>query len=257
MHPKTVDLSVIGGVTVAASIVTGLATGGPVRALLALPLVIALPGYALLEASFPRRAFGLVERWTLTIGLSVAMTVLGGLVLNLTPWGLRTGTWALLLGGITLGACGVAFMRRRRQPADIAPTRFVFKLGPRDGLLVGMAVVVAVVAITLATVSARQNKTSTFTQIWLLPDTTAASPTVRVGIQDEEGTTMTYRVQLSVGGAVVHEWSAIVLRNGSRWETTYPLSIALPSKADTIEATLYRGDRPTEVYRWVTLQQPG
>ena len=79
-----------------------------------LPLVFILPGYALTCALLPTVKFG-AERFVLSLGLSLAAVIVGGLLLNLTPFGLQTDSWAILLGGITLGASAVAIVRRRRQ----------------------------------------------------------------------------------------------------------------------------------------------
>jgi hypothetical protein len=44
--------------------------------------------------------------------------VAGGVVIDWTPWGLRAGSWIVLLGGITLAACFVSLARPR--PASVA-----------------------------------------------------------------------------------------------------------------------------------------
>ncbi|HCI79328.1 MAG TPA: hypothetical protein DHW02_06535, partial [Ktedonobacter sp.] len=86
----------------------------PVR-LLALPLVLVLPGYALTSALFPERAFPVSQRLVFSIALSLVTAVLGGLLIDVTPFGLQTDSWAGILGGITLCACVVTLIRRRGQ----------------------------------------------------------------------------------------------------------------------------------------------
>lgn len=52
--------------------------------------VLYLPGYALIEALYPRGdELEPLERLALSIGLSLALVPLVGLVLNYTPWGIR------------------------------------------------------------------------------------------------------------------------------------------------------------------------
>src|SRR3954468_21171576 len=87
--------------------------GGAVRVLVALPFVLVLPGLALTAALFPTGALDVAERLLFSLGLSLAITALGGLVLQLTPWGLRPASWALLLGLVTLAAGAAAFLRWR------------------------------------------------------------------------------------------------------------------------------------------------
>ncbi len=52
--------------------------------------VLFLPGYYTLEALYPREEdLSSLERLALSIGLSLALVPLFGLVLNYTPWGIR------------------------------------------------------------------------------------------------------------------------------------------------------------------------
>src|SRR3954471_19437230 len=86
------------------------ALGGAVRVLVALPFALVLPGLALTLALFPAGVPDGAERLLFSLGLSLAVTALGGLVLHLTLWGLRPASWTLLLGAITLAAGVAAFL---------------------------------------------------------------------------------------------------------------------------------------------------
>lgn len=62
----------------------------PVRIIAALPVVLFIPGYALIAALFPEKGdINLLERIALSFGLSIAVVPLIGLGLNYTPWGIR------------------------------------------------------------------------------------------------------------------------------------------------------------------------
>lgn len=62
----------------------------PARYVLATLYVLFLPGYSLIEALYPGEGdLSPLERAALSIGLSLAVVPLIGLVLNYTPWGLR------------------------------------------------------------------------------------------------------------------------------------------------------------------------
>ena len=88
------------------------------RVVVAIPLVLFLPGYALLAALFPRRAdLGMAERAALSVGLSVALVPLVGLVLNYTPWGIRLVPVAISLEVLTLALAVAAHGRRLALPA--------------------------------------------------------------------------------------------------------------------------------------------
>jgi len=65
--------------------------------------ILFLPGYTLIEALFPKRGdLGGIERFALSIGLSLAVTPLIGLLLNYTPWGIRLNPIVISLTLITL-----------------------------------------------------------------------------------------------------------------------------------------------------------
>jgi hypothetical protein len=83
-----------------------------------LALVLVLPGYALTAALFPWSTLSGEKRFLFSLGLSLALTALGGFVLHWTPWGISPESWAVLLGGMTLLGCGIAFARRLGQPAE-------------------------------------------------------------------------------------------------------------------------------------------
>ena len=52
--------------------------------------VLFLPGYSLIEALYPeKQSLKPIERLALSIGLSLAIVPLLGLLLNYTPWGIR------------------------------------------------------------------------------------------------------------------------------------------------------------------------
>ncbi|MEM2197009.1 MAG: DUF1616 domain-containing protein [Sulfolobales archaeon] len=62
----------------------------PARYVLGTIYILFLPGYSLVEALYPREGdLTPLERVALSIGLSLAVTPLIGLVLNYTPWGIR------------------------------------------------------------------------------------------------------------------------------------------------------------------------
>lgn len=75
-------------------------------------LVLFLPGYALIEALYPKRELDELTRFALSIGLSLALVPLTGLVLNYTPFGIRLLPVAISLAGVTLALLIVAVKRK-------------------------------------------------------------------------------------------------------------------------------------------------
>ena len=75
-------------------------------------LVLFLPGYALIEALYPKRDLDELARFALSIGLSLAIVPLTGLVLNYTPFGIRLLPVALSIAIITLIFLTIALLRK-------------------------------------------------------------------------------------------------------------------------------------------------
>lgn len=91
----------------------------PIRTVLGLPMVLFLPGYALIAALFPAKDdLDGIERIALSFGLSIAVVPLIGLGLNYTPWGIRLIPIMVSLSVFTLLMCAVAVYRRMQLPLD-------------------------------------------------------------------------------------------------------------------------------------------
>jgi len=87
------------------------------RNILGLPLVLFLPGYALIAALFPAKSdLDGIERTALSFGLSIAVVPLIGLGLNYTPWGIRLLPILISLSVFTFAMCGLAYLRRAQLP---------------------------------------------------------------------------------------------------------------------------------------------
>ncbi len=87
----------------------------PVRIILGLPLVLFLPGYALIAALFIRKDdLDGIERVALSFGLSIAVSPLLGLGLNYTPFGIRLTPILIILSVFTIALAIGAYVRRSR-----------------------------------------------------------------------------------------------------------------------------------------------
>jgi len=65
----------------------------PARYIFGTIYILYIPGYILVEALYPEeRSLKPLERVALSIGLSLAIIPLIGLLLNYTPWGIRLGS---------------------------------------------------------------------------------------------------------------------------------------------------------------------
>jgi hypothetical protein len=84
--------------------------------------VLFLSGYSLIKVLFSSKELDNIERFALSIGLSLALVPIVGLLLNYTPWGIRTTPVTLSLLGLTLVFSSAAVVRdfgNRRKTADV------------------------------------------------------------------------------------------------------------------------------------------
>ncbi len=89
----------------------------PIRIILGLPLVLFLPGYALIAALFIRKDdLDGIERIALSFGLSIAISPLLGLGLNYTPFGIRLTPILIVLTVFTIALAIGARVRRSGIP---------------------------------------------------------------------------------------------------------------------------------------------
>jgi uncharacterized membrane protein len=83
--------------------------------LLGLPFLLFIPGYLLTSALFPTKknehGIDTIERVALSFGLSIAIVPLIGLLLNYTPWGIRTGSILFSLFIFIIGMGIIAILR--------------------------------------------------------------------------------------------------------------------------------------------------
>ncbi len=258
MKHKSVDILTAIAVTLvaAALALVPLVDNMPVR-LLVLPLVFVLPGYTLTCAIFTKRVFGIAEQIVFSLGLSLVLVILGGLLLNSTPFGLQTGSWIVFLCSITLITSAITLLRRSRQNnsaiewwKETKNAGFTF----RQGLLLVLSLIVLSGGVAVSVIGAAQQPYPGFTQFWISPSSRSSPQTaVRLGVSNMELAPMEYNLDVSVNGRLVKSWSSIHLKLHENWETTLVLPTVRQQGAMKVEAMLYRADTPAKVYRHVLL----
>jgi uncharacterized membrane protein len=228
------------------------------RVVPAILLALVAPGYALSVALLPqvRDRF---ERLLLALGLSVCVIVIGGLILDLTPWGLTSLSWGISLAAFTLAACALA--QRRRSAAvparagDATPREFLSRAARRRALTVSSIGAAAVAAMVVAAVLiARQPSSSAhvdgFTALWAVP-VKQSDASFSIGIRSDEVRTTSYRLIARAGQKVVLRRN-LTLRPREEWLAKGRFVGAAPIGAvRELQVLLYRDDRPTVVYRRV------
>lgn len=219
------DLALVAALAFLALIAAVVSAPVWLRAPLLVPLVLVLPGYAVAANLFAPKTIGITERGVYAVALSIAITALGGLVIQLAL-GLGREVWAVFLAGVTL----------------YASLRILVE-GPSDPLSrpssISWAIPVAAVAFlaagaiaTLAVVSAGQGLRDAqakihFTDFWLLPDGGAGTETNRlsVGLRSHEGQPSSYTLELTRSGEILSHQD-LRLRAGEKWERSFSVSAA-------------------------------
>jgi uncharacterized membrane protein len=176
MRDRPDDLITAAIITLLLILMIAFIPDNPVRTVLGLIFILALPGYVATAALFPNReSIDAIERVALSIGLSIAIVPLAGLALNYTPFGIRLEPILATLSGFVLIASVVAWRRRASLPED---ERFAVDIKidlSMKGmpmvdrvLTVGIVITLAATLILLAYVVAVPRNGESFTQLALL-----------------------------------------------------------------------------------------
>jgi hypothetical protein len=222
----------------------------PIRALFAVPLCLVLPGYAITMATFPRRQLSGLQTMALTAAMSLCTLALGSLVLDLTPGGIRTASWIILLVVVIGAACAVA-VSRRGQVSSRARRLGWNRPRPHEVILLVFAALAVTTALLVSRAPLGAPNAYGYTQFWMVQNGSQIHPAVRIGVQSGEKVPVTYRVVLSTGarkGSTVTQ--NLTLEPGSASQITVPLR-HLSLAQNIVTARLYVRNNPS-VYRTVT-----
>jgi uncharacterized membrane protein len=260
MLRRNLDLVIVAILAIAgllAALLTGLYP--VIRGVLSVPLLIALPGYALTAALIPdRHSLGRTERTVLGVGMSIVLVILSGLALNLLPAGITNVTVALSLAVFCLLAVAIGLARRRGQPnhagrdeddavetgegPEVAAGRSRERPNGYGPEFLALAVILTVAAVFVGVLGAVRAPQTQFTQFWMLP---ASDPNmVQVGIRDEEGQALQYRIEVETQGQVLRS-AEIDLNQGQDTTQIIKLPPLTGTTAQAVTARLYRLDQPS------------
>ena len=244
----------------------------PLRIILGLPLVLFLPGYALIATLFPRKDdLDAIERIALSFGLSIAITPLLGLALNYTPFGIRLSPILIVLSVFTISLAIGAYVRRSMIPEG-SRFRVVFEAAFKamkepfkttgtkvDKILSVILIISFALAISMVVyVIITPKEGEKFTEFYVLGPGGKAEdyPTnlavgeegeVIIGIVNHEYTNVTYRLKVRLNGEVIDEKSVELMHNET-WESPFTFRATKAGENQKLEFLLYR-DKLKEPYR--------
>ena len=201
--------------------------------------------------------FGAVDLTVFSLGLSLVIDVVTGLLLNLIPVGLQWQSWTFSLGLVTIVFALLAYVRDKSAHVQ-GKSAHVWHIPLKEYALLGSALVVVALALWLAIIRPPQSQPG-FTQFWMLSSTQANhSCAVLIGVHSFESAPATYRIQVMSNGTQAALWPSIMLTTQQEWDRVLTVSPAVGGSA-VIDARLYRLDRPGVIYRevHVTLRSCG
>lgn len=237
-------------------------TSGALRITLALLLVLFFPGYTLLSAFFPKGdSLGRVERIAFSFGLSMAITILIGVILNYTLWGISLYPSLISITLFILTTAVVAWYRQRALPPDqlfsvtinISLSRWGKMTSLDKALSLSLVVALLIALGSLGYVIAVPKQEQKFTEFYILGvDGKAENYSKQVvlgepveliiGIVNHEGVGMNYRVDIRINGIENKEIRTKALANEEKWEEI--ISVVPPSSGvkQKVEFWLYKND---------------
>ena len=247
------------------------------RIILGLPFILFFPGYTLLAALFPRRTdLRLIERVALSLGLSIAVVVLMGLMLNYT-WGLGVYPIVAALALFIFVTSAIAWYRRRRLPteegfsirlnADFPRWRAASRLNQVLAIVLS-AFVLGVIG-TLAYVIVTPKAGEKFTEFYMLgldgkaenyPQelTVGEEGNVILGIvnHEHEGD-LVYRVEITINSDVNSTIGPLTLPDEEKWQNEVGFTPHKAGENQKLEFILYKQgeDKPYKLlYLWVDVK---
>lgn len=193
-----------------------------IRTILGLPMILFLPGYSLIALLFPTKtALEGIERAALSVGTSVAIVPLMGLVLNNTSFGIREIPLIISLSVFIILVCAAAYVRRKQLPEEKA-FEISFKASARSLLVevlgtaesstektlrAFLAISILALAGSVAYVAILPHEQEPFTEFYILGPKGMAdnytteyvqgeSGTVTIGIANHEHRTVDYTMDV-------------------------------------------------------------
>jgi hypothetical protein len=223
------DLAATTLLALIALVLSLLPLAGWLTAVVLIPAILIAPGYAIGAALFRPGDIPRDLRVVLTVALSVSATALGGLFVQLFV-GLDRSVLAGLLAFITIGAGQVARQRRRAyEPVDGEPRFRPPRVNPVSAAAIVAAVAVAAWGIEIATEGVHdQLQSSHFSSLWMVPRPSPSAPrravtTVRIGVSNHEGRTVSYVLSVRRGPSLLRRWR-FRLGADQSWEFAFPAS---------------------------------
>jgi uncharacterized membrane protein len=214
---------------------------------IALPFLFFCPGYALISALFPKKEdLDTIERIVLSIGLSIAVVPLIGIVLHFTA-GIKLYPILFSLAGLIFLFSLIA-LYRRQGVAIIYHVDIELRKTPYDLILLALLFVIGALAIQIVTTP----KIEKFTEFYVLNAeekagdyprnlTLGESMEVLLGIHNHEAQDVEYRVVILLENETIETIEDITLAHEEKWEEKVDFTPRKVGRNMRLEFLLYKG----------------
>lgn len=249
------------------------------RIILGIPFVLFFPGYTLMVALVPgKERISGIERVALSLGMSIAVVPLIGLILNSTPWGINLESILYSLASLIFVMSIIAWVRiKRLQGRERFQVEFQLRLPGWSGgiwnktLSIFLAVFVLGTLGTIGYLIVKPKIGEGISQFYVLDSegkdadyprqlVVGQEGRVIIGIVNHEYQTVSYRVEVSVGGVKQSEVGSIVLENDDEWEHEMSFIPQNAGERQKVEFLLYKNAEAelclARLYFWVDVTEP-
>lgn len=258
------------------------------RNVLGLPLVLFLPGYALIAALFPAKSdLDGIERTALSFGLSIAIVPLIGLVLNYTPFGIRLLPVLVCLSIFIFIMCWLAYIRRASLPETEAfeisfsaaalslkneiLEKSESKLDRALTIILILSILMSVATLEYVILTPKEGEH--FTEFYVLGPqgiadnyttdyTLGQSGTMIVGVVNHEYRPVNYTMQVKLENQLLplpENLQHITLDHNETWEETVTFTPPLVGQNMKLEFLLFNETDKTTPYRdlhlWINVNE--
>lgn len=267
------DLLIVDVLTLILVLVVSISDSTWLRIIFGLPFILFFPGYTLIAALFPRKErLSGIERLALSLGLSIAIVPLIGLVLNYT-WSIDLYPILISLSLFIMAMSTLGWYKRRRYSAgDRFSVPFLYrqnlpglKWGKAEGLdkVISIFLVAAILG-TIATIAyavITTKEEDKFTEFYILgigsnaeeyPEELVVGEMEELilGIVNQEQETTSYKVEIWLGGdqvnvqlgeAEMDEIETGSLAHEAKWEQQVGFAALDPSISTAMSAPATKG----------------
>jgi uncharacterized membrane protein len=270
---KQKDLRIVLALTLAAAIFIAIKPFNQLflRVPFSLFLVFFASGYAFISALFPKRGISLVERFTLSVALSIAIFVFNGFALNYT-WGFREVPIVVTISSLTLTFATISTLFRRICPEserfsiDFRLPKFSNEPPSEIERALLTALVLSIFIASAMLVYAKLAfEHERFTALYILGERGKAedyprgfylgrAQEITVGVENYERSPFRYELEVKLNGASLREESFSLAHRG-RWLKDVFFIPTQVGERSKLEFILYKDDNPKpyrSVHLWVT-----